>query len=525
MKRISSRIEHLLRRVDILLILPIFIAAVFFHIWGGFRQELPYITHPDEPVFVRTAVRMAAEGSWNPRKFFHPGSTVFYPLAGVFRLRYSLANRYPLWGPAPGLAADYERNITPFYLLGRGLSVIYGILSVLVVYLVGRKAFGWKTGLLGAWFSILCPLAVYMAHVGRTDSASTFFGLLGLYGCLRLYRCPGWGAQIVAGSFIGLAIATKYSLIPLLGVYALANFFILIEGKRKPLSLAGEFAGGLGSVVLAFLVMTPFFLVELNTALSNIRVEMRPTHLGQDGLSTWGNLGWYLGTVIPNDLGWPRVLLAVGAAVYALANRKPARLLVLFYPLIFLVGISSSSLHWRRWVIPILPVISLLAAWMMVEAAGWFKGETPIGKILKGLLVAMAVIGISYSPARDIVQGNLRRSNPSTRVLARKWVAEHLPAGVVIARENYAIPLHGLPFELLKVSHLPDNSVEEYRAAGAEYFITTSLNYDRYLNEPEIYPDEVDFYRSLFEQGTLLREFSRSSTVSGHTVRIYRWDL
>ena len=524
MQRRHPQVGVLLRRGNLIPLVLVLLAALFFHTWWGIRKELPYLTHPDEPASVKTAVRMAAEASLNPREFGYPGSTVVYPLAAVFRLRHLLMDHGPLWGPAPGIAAAFERNGGAFYLLGRSVSVLYAVLGVLAVYLVGNRAFGRKAGLLGAWLSILCPLAVSKAQLVRIDSASAFFGLVGLYVCLRLYQRPGWRSQVIAGACIGLAIATKYSLIPLLGVFALANLFLLMEGKRKPVRLAEEIAGGLAAVVLAFVLATPFFLIELNTAIGNIRFEMRSTHLGQDGLSLLGNLRWYLSTVIPRSLKWPRVLLAVVACVYALVDCKPARLLVLAYPMVLLAGISSSSLHWPRWIIPILPVISLLAAWIMVDAVGWVTARISAGKLLNGVGLAATIFAVSYAPARDVVRMNIQQSRPSTRILAREWVAANLPEGAVIAQEWYTAPLQGLPFKVVGVYHLPHKSFEYYRSAGVRYFLATSLNYGRYFAEPQRYAAEVAFYRRLFDEGSLLREFSPSSTVPGQTVRIYELD-
>src|SRR5262245_45049744 len=52
------------------------------HLWA-LRRDLP-IPEIDESAFVRPAVRIAASGDPNPHWFGHPGSTVIYPLAGLF---------------------------------------------------------------------------------------------------------------------------------------------------------------------------------------------------------------------------------------------------------------------------------------------------------------------------------------------------------------------------------------------------------------------------------------------------------
>ena len=80
------------------------------------------------------------------------------------------------------------------------ITVLYATLSIPLIYLMGRKAFGVKAGLIGAWLCIFNPLILWHAQVVRTDSAAMFFGMLSLWRILEAYdrpstrtRClPGW---------------------------------------------------------------------------------------------------------------------------------------------------------------------------------------------------------------------------------------------------------------------------------------------------------------------------------------------
>ena len=44
---------------------------------------LPSMYDPDEPIFMITALRMLAEGTFNPGWFGHPGSTTIYLVAAI----------------------------------------------------------------------------------------------------------------------------------------------------------------------------------------------------------------------------------------------------------------------------------------------------------------------------------------------------------------------------------------------------------------------------------------------------------
>ena len=518
--------KYLYARIDIILLILILLSALFLHIGWGIKLELPDYPQIDEPAFVVPAVRMAAEASLNPKSFKHPGSTIIYPLMVMYRLRNFLAHNDALFKKMPGIAADFELNSSGYYLLGRSLSIFYSMMSILLVYLLGVRAFNRQVGLLGAWFTSICWLSIRWALLVRTDSATTCFGLIALYLCVRFYQRPQWSALLLGGASIGLAIATKYSMIPMVAVLLLANIFLFLKGRWNKTQLAGAIILSLAAVVLAFTITTPYFLVEFKVAISNIEEEMRPFHLGADGLSPLGNLSWYLGKALPIKLGWPRLLLAAAGAVYILIERNYTRLLVLVYPLIFIAGISYSALHWSRWLIPILPILSLLSARAIIGAGSWIKSELPFGKPLAMLFLAVSVSAISYVPLRETVYNNIRQSRPSTKILAQKWLEKNIPEGALIAREAYTPHSENIPGREVFNYRLSYKPLEWYRSQGVQYIITSSQTFNRYFAEPERYSKETSFYHQLFDEGELLAEFSRSEFHNtGHIIRIYRLGL
>lgn len=64
-----------------------------FHV-GGIRKNLPYTAEANEGTFVSLAMHIAASGNLNPGWFGHPGSTVIYPLAGMYHTWYTLTSFY-----------------------------------------------------------------------------------------------------------------------------------------------------------------------------------------------------------------------------------------------------------------------------------------------------------------------------------------------------------------------------------------------------------------------------------------------
>ncbi|MEI2420875.1 hypothetical protein V6O07_11430, partial [Arthrospira platensis SPKY2] len=60
------------------------VIAAFGIFTAGIPLNLPYFAEMDEVIFVQPAVQMVAESSLNPGWFGNPGSTIFYPLSGLY---------------------------------------------------------------------------------------------------------------------------------------------------------------------------------------------------------------------------------------------------------------------------------------------------------------------------------------------------------------------------------------------------------------------------------------------------------
>ena len=491
------------------LVLALTLLALLVNIWG-IRKDLPYIPENDEKKFVQAAVRIAASGSPNPGWFGHPGSTVIYPAAAAYRVLHGANTQ-----------AAFDADFSRFYLIGRLITVIYATLSIPLIYLVGRKAFGVKAGLIGAWLCIFNPLILWHAQVVRTDSAAMFFGLLSLWRILAAYDRPSTRNQVLAGLAIGLAVSSRYLMgilvLPLLAV----DLALLRQAKDVRRRIVTSAIVGLAALGAAFALSTPYLFLDFMTALRSIRSETRRASLGADGLTPPGNLLWYLTAALPSALTWPQYVLALAGAVLVLVRHRFRQLLLLGYAAAFVVIISLSYLHWDRWLIPILPILLLLAGDVLVSASQRvFKGTRP-----QMILLSVCVLAVTAWPAREAILHDYREAHPSTRILAREWMLDHLPAGSRVGQEWYAAALAGTSFDVTEKFTLADyTSPEKYREEGYDYLVVSDTVYGRYLAAADRYPERISFYDALFVCDCLVKEFKPSPTQGGPTIRIYRLD-
>jgi hypothetical protein len=497
------------------------ILVTFGVLAAGVKRDLPFTAEVDEPQFVRRAVLIAATADLNPRWFGNPGSTLIYPLAGIYKVQHATV------GGDLGLRETYRSDPEDLYLMGRFLVIFYAVAAIPFVYVVGRRVFGARVALIGAALSAMYPLAVSHAQMVRSDNIAVFFGALALWLCLRVYDRPTVPNQLWAGLAIGLAISTRYFMVALVPVLLAANILALSRDASQGRAVVrASLAAGAGLVMVAvtFAATTPYFFLDFKAAWAGVSGEARGTHLGHDGLSPPENALWYLRAAIPSVITWPQAALVAVAVGLVFLRRRPEQLLLLGFAVIYLAGISLSGLHWKRWIIPILPVLALLVAYAIAEVAGWLSGRLR-ASMMPQLAVVLAAVAVAAWPGHQVVLQDIRHSRDSTRILAREWILENIPAGSRLAEEWYTAPsLGGSQLDVYTTRYLDERSLDEYRQEGYQYLVVSSSVYGRYFAEPERSPETVAFYRELFAEANLLQRFVPSSTRGGPEIRIYGLD-
>jgi 4-amino-4-deoxy-L-arabinose transferase-like glycosyltransferase len=497
--------------------------ALFTYLWG-IERNLPYIQEVDEDQYVERAINMAATGDLNPKWFGNPGSTVIYPLAFLYRLSNAIITQSSPLKSDPDLLRRFEASFWQFYLLGRLFTVTYAVLSIPLIYLIGKRVFNSWVGLGGAFLFVLYAPVVYYAKFVRTDSPALFFGLLSIWLCLKVLDRPNILLQLLAGASIGLGIASRYFMVTLIPILLTVDILIIWRQPSKALKDIPwiPMATGLLSVLLAFGISSPFFFLDFPIALQNIRDEARSIHLGADGLTKTGNFVWYLSYAIPSSITWPQALLAALSSIIIFVKRKTEQLLLLGFALVFLIGISITPLHWMRWVIQILPIISLIIANALYIIVQSLTRHFKLTSNTQAKLFAFCILLLAVWPGRQVVLLDLKDSMPSTRIVTRDWIINNIPPESRIAQEWYTAPLDDTVFKTyLEFSLASDRSLKDYQLEGFEYLMVSSDVYARYLEEPERYVNEVNFYNTLFTESTLVKIIEPSNFTGGPTIRIY----
>lgn len=204
----------------------------------------------------------------------------------------------------------------------RMLSALFGAATIPLVYLIGRKMFGWQAGLIAAGLMAILPYHIRFSQEARMYTVMTFFFAVALWGLITAVRENkryGWVVYAVGMSLLAYSQGVGIIYLAVFG----AIFLTLTDKPLAPrtwmpfilasalvlvtfLPWMGFFAQTTKSVVQDYWISTP--------TLINLLDVFRVFTIGEM-ISPSSIIGSHFGVVMPDWLGWAILLTPFLAAI------------------------------------------------------------------------------------------------------------------------------------------------------------------------------------------------------------------
>ncbi len=473
----------------------VLLLALGLRLWG-IRQGLPYAYNSDEDAhFVPRAIGMLTLG-WNPHYFVNPPA-----YTDLLRLLFAA-----WFGGRAGVSHTFATNPTAVFTLARVCAALLGTLAVWLLYIAGARLFDRGVALLAATLEAVAFLPVFYSHLALNDVptlAPLTLSLLGTAGVLRKGRARDY---LLAGVGLGFGCATKYTagiaLLPLLAAVA-AQYLAPTPrpgaGGRRRAAVAGDgtegrapagdegmgdgaMAGGAGTAtrgaspravpagrpvlvglvlagaaaLVAFLIADPYSVLDFHAFEQGLAHQSSLSGEAQGKLGAPSESGfvYYLWT-LTWGLGWVPAIAALAGAVMVWWRERKLGWVLVPAPLLYLLFMGSEGRYFGRWLLPIFPILCLLAAFAALQCARVLalavqgviekrahpaepipkNASLPRSRIGLVAFTALAVLALCGQGLVYSVHSGLALSRADTRSLARAWMVAHVPVGAKVVVE------------------------------------------------------------------------------------------
>lgn len=436
----------------------------------GIEYGLPHgnLLNPDEAEIVPRAWEMTHGGGADPHSFFDYPSLLLYVLAP-----------FQSWQDEPD------------YLVARAVALAIGLFGIAAAWWLGAAAYSRVGGAVAAGATAVATVHVAYSRTAVTDVLLTTLVTVTLALLVS-------GRVELAGLAAGVAAAAKYP-----GVVLAVPILVVAWGRWRRAAIAGALA------VVGFALASPFALAHIAEAASDAwRVHSR---------ARAGWLGFEDDPVAPiafaghlwHALGPTLVIAAIGLIV-ALVVRSRADNALAAFALAYFVTLLPLESHFDRYVLPLVPVLGVLAGRLRAFAA---------------VTLLLLVVPLTWS-----VRETRELTRTDTREAAFPLVRREVHDGPVALDPGLPVPpvpvlLLGLPAPWQGAD--PRRDLDQLGRAGARVthvWVNGSI-VDRLRAARAQYPLENRFYDDLDRRARLVFRLDEEAGYSGPWTALYELPL
>lgn len=448
--------------------------------WGVPNNNHPFLYHMDEWHFsqsIRAVVKhftTTISGAGHI-PFFHVISSmaflspfVLLKVIDPFLIKSSLAN--------PGVQQT-------FFELLRLHTLLYGVLAIIFLFKILKENIK-----LPVVFTVLfaaTPIWLVLGNYYKYDIALLFWIITALFFMLRFEKSQSKRDFLLAGLSSGLALATKFSAIPLLPIYFIA--FILFSNKRKYKLMFH----GLIIFLTTFLVIgIPDVLLGKGNYSELLSSNLVTGPAGTDNFNLGGSYLWFLAVgQFPALFGHALIIFFLLSLIYLtglfVKNRKKLfrfkkELFIFTGFILFLASLVPLKLLVINRGLVLLPFIIILCGYAishLVQKAAFKKSA-----------IALLMIVLLLQIVESFTWVNLKWHD-DPRSLSSRWAITNIPKGETIGLLN--VPIYQMVPDLFlkefyyKQYDLPNQNKYKYviidssSSSLPRYVAVTNVDFDR----------------------------------------------
>ncbi len=315
-------------------------------------------------------------------------------------------------------------------LSGRLLSVVLGMGTIYLTYLIGKNLYGRLPGALAALFLALMPYHVMVSRQMLLDGPMVFFASLTLYLLVRFSKSHKSEWLIASGASMGLTFLAKETSIVLLGaIFAFLALTPEVRVRMRDLLLS---ILGMALVISSFPITLMLSSGGSSTGLNYLTWQLfrRPNH-------EWT---FYLTNLLPY-VGVMVVIAAIAGIFLLWKDRSWREKILIIWVIVPFLFFQVWPVKGFQYLLPIAPPLAILAGRIFAELVNRvreipFKSgflTSPYRRTLSWILVGITVITLGATTWQRI------QPETSTKFLAGTggvpggreagtWIKENIPA-------------------------------------------------------------------------------------------------
>jgi len=386
--------------------------------WGIPDSSHYFSFHPDEWVILGYTLGLDfPHGQVDPH-FYNYGTVYLY----LLHLAILAGTAYG-WVTPPNDITQYEA-FAGLYLTGRWLSVVAGVVTCWLVWEIGKRVCGYRCATGASFLLAIVPLHTLHCHFLTTDATATLFTTGVLLVAVRLYETGSRSAMIAAAVLAGLASATRYNTVLVLVAPLLA---LWLRAKEHQEPWWGKAALVVAISGVAFLFFCPGIWMNPQEFWRDFGYEARHVREGHGLVFVNTGLGWvyHYGTNLRFGVGLPLLLLATLGMLIAPLSRRPPVLILWAFVVVYYLFLGSFAVRFARYLLPILPPLMVLTAWMIAE--GWRNTQQAGRAVIAAIAGAVTIYTLFWGMA--VIAALLQ---PDPRLRALEWIQKEVPRGTRI---------------------------------------------------------------------------------------------